>query len=52
MEGEIDFDGWREMLLGFGQQLERLVLVNEHRFFGDEGSGGWREYLLSIGGGR
>ncbi len=52
MEGKIDFDGRREMLLGFGQQLKRLVLANEDGFFGDEGSGRWRAKLLSIGGGR
>ncbi len=32
MEAEIALDQWREMLLGFGGQVDRLVLGNEGIF--------------------
>ncbi len=38
MKGEVAFDWWREMLVGFDQWMERLVLANEERFFCGEGS--------------
>ncbi len=28
MEGILAFNWWREMMLGFGQQMERLVYAN------------------------